>query len=217
MKTPFIFRVYAYIVEKLLNYKFSLKLFKSLKNKNLFFIQIGANDGIYHDPIFKFNNKWDGILIEPIPSVFEQLKLNYNNRETKLIFENIAIGDKNGTSNFYIPKDFKEIEWKSKIASIDKSVGMLKDMDTICVNVDIHTLDYIIEKHKVNKIDLLVIDIEGKEKDIFDSYSFSIKPEIIYFENRFLTFDEMLELNAKFISLGYRVFREQDNTLLILK
>jgi FkbM family methyltransferase len=217
MKTPFYYRIIASLVEKLLNFNFSSKLFKKLKNKQLFFIQIGANDGVYQDPIYNFNENWDGILIEPIPNVFSQLKENYKNRNSNLIFENLAVGNRNGFIDFFIPKDYNEVDWKSKIASIDKSIGMLKDMETICINVEINTLDNIIKKHKVKKIDVLVIDIEGKEKDIFDTYSFSIKPKIIYFENRFLSYDEMLQLNSKFNDLGYRIFREKDNTLLILK
>jgi hypothetical protein len=94
---------------------------------------------------------------------------------------------------------------------------MIKDMETIQIKVPINTLDHLIDKYSVTKIDLLVIDVEGKERDIFDSYSFKIKPKIIYFENRFYNYDEMMNLNSKFISLGYRVFREKDNTLLILK
>jgi FkbM family methyltransferase len=217
MKTPIIFRIIAFTVEKLLRFNFSEKLFKKLKNKKLFFIQIGANDGVYQDPIYRFNQNWDGILIEPIPNVFSALKQNYKDRKSKLVFENIAIGNFNGNVDFYIPKDYNLVEWQSKIASIDNSVGMLRGMETICINVKINTLDFLIDKYNVKIIDVLVIDIEGKEKDIFDNYSFQIKPKIIYFENRFLNYDDMLNLNAKFIDLGYRIFREQDNTLLILK
>ena len=41
-------------------------LSKSKKGK-IFFIQIGANDGQWNDPIYKFirRDRWSGILIEP--------------------------------------------------------------------------------------------------------------------------------------------------------
>ena len=46
------------------------------KDPNFFFVQVGANDGVNHDPIFHHVRKynWKGLLIEPIPDIFEKLK-----------------------------------------------------------------------------------------------------------------------------------------------
>src|SRR6266481_6003650 len=50
-----------------------------LQKKDLFFIQIGANDGVSNDPLYKFviEYGWAGILVEPLPQVFEVLRRNY--------------------------------------------------------------------------------------------------------------------------------------------
>ena len=52
------------------------------KNKGMFIIQIGANDGKIDDPIYEFvtnyPQKVSGILIEPVKDYFEELKTNYN-------------------------------------------------------------------------------------------------------------------------------------------
>lgn len=43
------------------------------------FVHIGANDGKTGDPIWKYvkRDKWRGVFVEPISSMFEKLKKNY--------------------------------------------------------------------------------------------------------------------------------------------
>ncbi len=40
------------------------------------FVQIGANDGVWNDPIEPYlrGEKWRGVLVEPVPYVFARLK-----------------------------------------------------------------------------------------------------------------------------------------------
>jgi len=56
------------------------------------FLQIGANDGLRNDPIREhiLRNQWDGVLVEPIPGIFEILVNNYN-KLPELEFVNAAI------------------------------------------------------------------------------------------------------------------------------
>jgi FkbM family methyltransferase len=70
---------------------------------DIYFIQIGSNDGIVDDLLFEKIHKFDykGILIEPVPYLFKKLKDNYKNKAENLIFENIAIGNKRDTLPFY--------------------------------------------------------------------------------------------------------------------
>ena len=53
-----------------------------LRGGSFFFIQVGANDGITVDPIHKYiiEYHWNGILIEPQPGVFDQLKQDVSER-----------------------------------------------------------------------------------------------------------------------------------------
>ena len=50
-----------------------LNEYSKSKIDGLTVIQIGANDGITHDPIHKFikRDKWNGVLLEPQPYVYE--------------------------------------------------------------------------------------------------------------------------------------------------
>ncbi len=75
----------------------------------LFFIQVGSNDSrtgdpaTYGDPLQSFlkNEHWHGIMIEPVGYVFDRLLAKYSGVE-RLILENIAIAETNGTKDFYI-------------------------------------------------------------------------------------------------------------------
>ena len=93
------------------------RLYQSCTSKNFRFIQIGAYTGqTRNDPIFYkvLEQQWKGILIEPVPSIFEKLQQNYAdwsypnghyrqyNTATHLSFENSAICNSNQqNSSFY--------------------------------------------------------------------------------------------------------------------
>src|SRR6266568_4231619 len=47
-----------------------------LTTRRPYFIGIGANDGVTHDPLYPFvrDFEWRGIMVEPIPEVFAELE-----------------------------------------------------------------------------------------------------------------------------------------------
>ena len=61
-------------------------------------IQIGAMDGIQFDDTRGFFDmyQWKSILVEPIPDIFEELKINLKDRKN-LLFEQCAITEQDGT------------------------------------------------------------------------------------------------------------------------
>src|SRR5271155_2568223 len=68
------------------------------REPDIFFLQIGAHDGVSYDPIHNYIAKhhWKGLLVEPQPAVFQKLKENYAG-EKQLLFENSAIAQQDGT------------------------------------------------------------------------------------------------------------------------
>src|SRR6266404_4447929 len=77
------------------------------RGDSLRFIQVGANDGKFGDPLRKhiLGRKWTGILVEPQPEAFEALKVNYAGLEDRLEFENVAITSLSSTVTMYRAKD----------------------------------------------------------------------------------------------------------------
>ena len=62
------------------------------KNGSLFFLEVGAMDGVNHDELHKhiIKNDWSGVLVEPVKDMFAKLKETYKHK-TKLQFENSAV------------------------------------------------------------------------------------------------------------------------------
>ena len=61
---------------------------------DFFFVNVGANDGVINDPIYPFIAKygWRGIAVEPVPHVFERLRVNYR-AFPDVVLEQVAISE----------------------------------------------------------------------------------------------------------------------------
>ncbi len=68
------------------------------RQPDIFFLQIGAHDGVSYDPIHHYVRQyhWNGLLVEPQPAIFQKLKQNYAG-EKQLLFENSAVANQDGT------------------------------------------------------------------------------------------------------------------------
>ena len=167
---------------------------KQLFYKNLhadfFFVQIGANDGISYDPIFSLvtKEKVKGIVIEPIPDIFTQLKNNYKDYP-QVEPLNLAIHKNKKEMTLYRvdPKNKKYPEWTKGTPSFNKShhqLSFIEEEDIIEEIVKCISFDDLIEKYSIKKIDLLQIDTEGYDAEIIKMIDFDkLCPTIISFEH----------------------------------
>jgi hypothetical protein len=92
-------------------------------NKDLFFIQIGANDGVRCDDIYRFvtKNQLKGIVVEPLKDLFCDLEENYK-RHPQIKKVNAAISNKTSRQVIYrIQANARVPDWCHGIASFDKS------------------------------------------------------------------------------------------------
>lgn len=164
-------------------------------HEELFFIQIGANDGVMNDPIYKFNHTYServsGIVIEPLPDFFSSLVANYKSLPNIKPL-NFAIHNSKSEMLVYRVKP----EYISKvpvfargIASFDpnhwKKTSLIQDSSYIeselvkCVSYSQLLID-----NQVRKIDLLIIDTEGYDYEILMNIDYiQVKPRIIRFEH----------------------------------
>jgi FkbM family methyltransferase len=170
----------------------------------LFFIQIGANDGISVDPIHNLvkKNNWTGILFEPGKDAFGDLIKNYHGH-TNLTFVNAAVSNYDGRGELFCgttTPHFTLNELKAK---------HMFDVEPTLVEVDIMSPKTIIDKYSVKKVDLLQIDAEGHDFTIIKAFPFDlIKPKIIRYEYVNLNYDEIDAEGAdKFLKqYGYTSF-----------
>jgi hypothetical protein len=91
-------------------------------HENLTYVQIGANDGILNDPMYKFvlknSRRVTGYLLEPVPEIYEKLKLNYS-AFSNFKFFNLAIHEVNLTMKLYKVKK----EHESKLPKFSKGIA----------------------------------------------------------------------------------------------
>jgi FkbM family methyltransferase len=176
---------------------------------DVFFLQVGAHDGVSADPasqqIRKYPN-WRGILVEPQPDSFQQLVANYSH-EARFIFEQAAIGMQDGTMPFYtVTDDIAELTfWLPQSASFDrehiksslyywkyvrKIDAIPEDFDRVIKTLQVPTLtlESLLHKHNVEKVDFFALATPGLDFDIIKTFPFDqFKPSIICFE--YLTLD----------------------------
>ena len=96
-------------------------------NPRASFVQVGSNDGTHLDPLREeiVARKWTGVMIEPVPYLFDRLRLSYSGAEG-IRFLNAAISDHDGTQRlYYLPEDPDDSTlppWYDTLASFRKDV-----------------------------------------------------------------------------------------------
>ena len=197
---------------------------KTLMDEDFFFIQIGSNDGKRGDPIYDYVIKysWRGILIEPVPYLYEKLKNTYAGQEG-LVFENIAIADKDGHKTFYRVEENDEPGnpfWYDQLGSFCKEVllkhrAMVPNLEKHLISEQIPCLSFnsLLKKCGVTKITLLHIDTEGYDYEIIKTVPFGlIKPYIILYEHKHLSRDDKQACVSLLTEQGYRTLELHSDT-----
>lgn len=188
------------------------------KDEKIFFACIGAMDGKSHDGLFPYASSyenWSGILVEPVKEYFDQLKDNYKNRDN-LIFENVAITEEEGDREiFKIPSEIVGDEvpqWADGISTFYPDGGAFQGLadKAITETVQCTTFNSLALKHNITKIDILQIDAEGYDFEIFKQV-WPYRPSLICIEVVRMSTEDQKTLREMLLSDGYKVKREGDN------
>ncbi|HEY9638101.1 MAG TPA: FkbM family methyltransferase [Coleofasciculaceae cyanobacterium] len=205
------------------------------QEQDIFFIQIGANDGTTADPINKLIKKYRlrGLLVEPQPKMFKKLIENYQS-EGQLIFENSAVFDQDGTVRFYAIREEepKLPMWCYQIANLDrnrildllsdqkKNLNLPTNIETLVEEITVPAVTFktLLSKHKVEKLDLLIIDTLGYDFEILKMIPFDlVKPPIINFEHTLLSIDDQEACFMYLAELGYSLVQVGVDTVAYLQ
>jgi FkbM family methyltransferase len=182
------------------------------KNEDFYFVQIGASNGIRGDQLYplicQFHLK--GLLVEPLPDQFEELKQNYADHP-QLVFENCAIAEENGhRSMFRFVRNAAVPDWAYGLASFDRThLTKFKDVEHLgkyVEEIQVPTMTYarLIDKHGIDHISLLHVDTEGYDFEILKmALEEDIYPEIINFEHEHLSAKDNLECKQRLLKNNY--------------
>jgi len=183
-------------------------------------LQIGAMDGFLFDDLRGHlqNFKWNEVLVEPIPEIFETLVINLQNRDN-CVFENSAITSENGPVKMLTVPASVIQEHKlhpgyrgmSALFPLKNGFGTsyerdiyVKDNLAEIIEVNGITLNELISKHNLSKIDVYISDAEGHDWMIFEQLDLNkFQPLFIRLEYINLTEDEKQLVKDKLEKHGY--------------
>jgi FkbM family methyltransferase len=198
--------------------------------KEITFVQVGSNDGKTGDPIYNFitrgNAIWKGLLIEPIPYLYEKLKTNYKDFSNRLKFENMAIDVTAGTKTLYYIRETSSASvtpWYEQIASFNKTIiesqrAHITDFEKKFSQMEVRTetLSALLAQHNLQPVDFFHIDTEGFDYEIIKMISIKdAKPDIILFEHKHLSLRDFKDCCGYLRKKRFKLYSHQGDTLAI--
>jgi FkbM family methyltransferase len=149
------------------------------KKKSVFTVNIGAMDGVLFDELHGYSSAYGfkGLFVEPIPYLFEKLKKNISSEN---FFENSCISTYNGEIEMiYIDREAIDkgnvhncFYGMSAVYPPKNGLGSEGDKKVVDeygrrINVPCITFETLMERHNIKSFQLLKIDTEGHDYDIF--------------------------------------------------
>ena len=183
----------------------------------VFVINIGAMDGVLFDEMIRYTRtyKFKGLYVEPIPYLYEKLKNNI--QDDGNFFENSAISTYDGEIEM-MTIDQSVIDsglihncfyGMSSVYPPKNGLGSEFDRPTVekygqIIKVPSITFDTLCQKHNLSKFNVLKIDAEGHDFQIFKQIDLNkYTPEVIRIEWINLTEFEQKEIIKKLQSHDY--------------
>jgi FkbM family methyltransferase len=156
--------------------------------KTGFFIEAGANDGLFLSNCKVFDDiGWSGINIEPSFELFSKLIVN----RPKNLNLNIALSNKSGSLYFeYITFDnggFSRLS-DSKQESVDKTFHLKVNNKYKVIS---RTYKEIIELYQIKEVDLFVLDVENHELEVIDGMVGGVWPKYFCVEYGHVGLDKL--------------------------
>lgn len=186
-----------------------------LTTKRPYFIGIGANDGVTHDPLYPFirDYAWRGIMVEPIPEAFAALERNYAEFNDVALVQ-AAIGPMDGKGTIY---SVAMSEQNSMMMSLHSSFSrdVLVRGKQWHPNLENHIIERevplmsiptLLAKASGESVDILKIDTEGYDLEILSYVDLSsLSPKLILAEHANLSKQDKITMADILLDHGYRV------------
>jgi FkbM family methyltransferase len=183
---------------------------------NKVFLEVGVCDFGTCLPLAK--SGWSGYMVEADPRYAETMSEQAKPYDIQV--DNLAISDIDG----YVPfrQSIATDSWVRGIGHVDTDEHMGEKLLDIPDNIRFNhakitvpamTLDSYISKNNIDHIDFLKIDVEGHEANVFEGFSFGIKPTLIKIEHSHVDCNLLLERLKKY---GYTCWVESTDIYAIV-
>ena len=163
------------------------------------FVDVGASNGIKGNNTYYFENKgWHGLCIDADPQHSMKLK-----KQRKLV-EVCAVSSQTGDRIFHQHPDGSLSGFAQTVHTKDgKIVKLCSGKKWKPIVVPTYTLEELLIKHNISTIDLLSIDVEGLELDVWSSFNVEKhRPKVVIVEFNKINRTEILDTIT---SYGYKI------------
>jgi FkbM family methyltransferase len=179
------------------------------------FLQIGANDGFTGDPLYPFLSQpgthWRGVLVEPVEHLFTELAERHG-RNPALRLERAIIGETDGATVIYrLQTDSADPLWLDQLPSVDLDVLQANarqfgaaEKQAIAETVACLSVETLLRRHQVKRLDLLLIDTEGWDWRILRQFDLAtLRPKLILYEHQHLSAEARADAHRFLSGHGY--------------
>jgi FkbM family methyltransferase len=185
-----------------------------LRHGRVRFVQIGANDGVQEDPCYAWITRfsWRGALVEPQPQLADALRrLHAGNANIRVV--QAVITDSPGRATLhYLRPDAETPAWASGIASLSREAilghrSKIPGFDRLLSTLEVEALSFgqLLERARLDDLDLLLVDAEGYDHRILATLDFSrLRPAVICYEHVNLTPEDNAACRRVLAAHGYR-------------
>jgi FkbM family methyltransferase len=188
------------------------RYFSTLKNG--FFVECGAFDGLTESTckFFEESMEWTGLNIEPVPYAFDKLIVN----RPLSINENYALSNLNKTKLFTnaIHPELGQHFGNGSLRHSNLHQQELVNLGCIFETFEVRCISFheLYLKHKIKKIDLFVLDVEGYEIPALQgilNVPYEVLPYIFCIESSISSLDKIKNLLVDYdfdISVAHNSF-----------
>lgn len=160
------------------------------------FIEVGANDPVQYSQSYHLEQHgWRGLLVEPIPELCERLRAQRPN--STVIQAACGSPQQVGMAQFHVAK----AHGQSTLAPGEANVGVAFDR---VMDVQVRTLDQIIDEAQLGRLDFISIDVEGVQMDVLQGFDLQRhRPRLLLMEDHL----HDLKTHRYITSTGYRLVK----------
>jgi FkbM family methyltransferase len=194
------------------------------------FIEIGSNAGDHHDHLrpLILSRQWRGLMVEPVPYVFDRLRSNYGDLD-RVTLVNVAVADRDGTMPFYHLREAGDSdrdalpEWYDGLGSFSREAVLshgrrIPDIERFLVTIEVPCLTFasLCETHGVEEVNLLLLDTEGYDWELLQTIDIAaVRPRLVIYEHYHLDPGDRAAALERLRGLGYEILEEGFDTFCL--
>ena len=189
-----------------------------------FFVEIGANDGEQHDHLRPhiLRGDWRGVMVEPVPYVFERLQETYAS-VPGVTLENAAVSDRDGSLTLHHLAESDDVTlppWYHALGTTSRDALLrhakdIPDVEDRIVTTVVPCLTFssLCAGHHLRSVDLVVLDTEGHDYEILRASDLPAwRPRLVVYEHFHLSPADRASCRALMEDWGYEMMEEGFDT-----